>query len=135
MPTNDTGTTMQPTSLRERIDTVLQGAGLSPRPDEFDSSIHSWRCKYPDRYGRCTCLAELVDDLVRAVTDDGTSARPTEREIQVGDLVAHRLHPELDYRRVIARGTDWVWLDFQTCQLDAGQTPTRLPLSNYVVVR
>lgn len=83
---------------------------------------------------------ELVSAAVRAAAEQigrvaGLSVHLTEREIQVGDLVAHRLHPELDYRRVIARGTDWVWLDFQTRQLDAGQTPTRLPLSNYVVVR
>lgn len=94
MPPNDTGTTMQPTSLRERIDTVLQRAGLSSRPDEFDSSIHTWRCEHPDRYGRCTCFAELVDDLMRAVADDGTSARPTyevhDLTDQEGDAIVTR---------------------------------------------
>lgn len=42
---------------------VLRGAGLSDRPDLYDSSIHSWRCEHPDRYGHCDCFAELVSDL------------------------------------------------------------------------
>lgn len=30
------------------------------------SSIHSWRCEYPDRYGARRCVEELLDDLVAA---------------------------------------------------------------------
>lgn len=49
------------------IEAVLRGAGLSDRPWEYDSSIHSWRCEHPDRYGECSCFAELVADLHEAV--------------------------------------------------------------------
>lgn len=42
---------------------LLRGWGLSDRPWEFDSSIHSWRCEHPDRYGECSCFQELVQEL------------------------------------------------------------------------
>ena len=38
---------------------ILLEAGLN----DTDSSLHSWRCAYPDRYSPCTCLADLVTDL------------------------------------------------------------------------
>ena len=56
-------------SVRDRIRQALVAAGLSDRPDLYDSNIHSWRCEYPDRYGHCTCLDELVDGLVAAAND------------------------------------------------------------------
>lgn len=45
------------------IERVLRENGLTDRPDQFDSSIHSWRCEHPDRYGSCTCFADLVAEL------------------------------------------------------------------------
>lgn len=45
------------------IERVLRENGLTDRPDLYDSSIHSWRCEHPDRYGPCDCFAELVADL------------------------------------------------------------------------
>ena len=56
-------------SARDRIRRALIEAGLSDRPDLYDSNIHSWRCEYPDRYGHCTCLDELVDDLVTVANE------------------------------------------------------------------
>lgn len=51
-------------TLRAAITTALAENGVNSRAP---SGIHSWRCEYPDRYGPCSCLDELVDDLVRAV--------------------------------------------------------------------
>jgi len=31
------------------------------------SSIHGWRCEYPDRYGECDCVQETARDIVTAV--------------------------------------------------------------------
>lgn len=63
----DSGTSTDPTpaiTLQDRLRAVLKSAGLSASPGEFDSDIHSWRCGYPDRYGACTCLDDLVGDLI-----------------------------------------------------------------------
>lgn len=54
-------------NLRSDLDEVLRGSGISDRPETFDSDIHSWRCSHPDRYGRCSCFTELIDDLVPIV--------------------------------------------------------------------
>lgn len=61
---------MMTTSLSEKIEAVLRGAGLSDQPGQVDSSIHSWRCEHPDRYGACTCFRELVAELVDALVPD-----------------------------------------------------------------
>lgn len=53
--------------LRSDLDEVLRGSGISDQPETFDSDIHSWRCAHPDRYGRCSCFTELIDDLVPIV--------------------------------------------------------------------
>lgn len=37
------------------------------------SSVHGWRCDYPDLYGACDCLAETVTDVVDAVLAIGAS--------------------------------------------------------------
>lgn len=42
---------------------VLRANGLTDNPHRYDSSIHSWRCEYPDRYGPCSCFQDLVADL------------------------------------------------------------------------
>src|SRR5699024_12593684 len=49
-------------------------AGLTDRPEQFGDGIHGWRCEYPDRYGRCDCLADLIGDLVRLVRDRASAA-------------------------------------------------------------
>lgn len=55
--------------LAEDVRGVLVGAGLTDRPEQFGDGIHGWRCEYPDRYGRCDCLTDLIDDLVRLVRE------------------------------------------------------------------
>ncbi|HEU5223095.1 MAG TPA: hypothetical protein VFU07_05365 [Candidatus Lumbricidophila sp.] len=52
------------TAEREQLEQVLRGVGLSDEPDKFDSSIHSWRCEHPDRYGKCDCFQEAVNDIL-----------------------------------------------------------------------
>lgn len=32
--------------------------------DESVDELHSWRCAYPDRYGPCSCVAELADAVL-----------------------------------------------------------------------
>jgi len=49
--------------MSEAIEAVLRGAGLTDKPDEFDSDIHSWRCGHPKTYGPCDCFQELVSEL------------------------------------------------------------------------
>lgn len=51
---------------RERIESILRGAGLSDKPWAYDSSLHSWRCEHPDRYGECDCFERLLDELEEA---------------------------------------------------------------------
>jgi hypothetical protein len=46
--------------LRETITRVLVENGVSGNLD-----MHSWRCQYPERYGECDCVADLIDDLVK----------------------------------------------------------------------
>ena len=49
--------------MSDAIEAVLRGAGLTDKPGEFDSSIHSWRCEHPETYGPCDCFQELVREL------------------------------------------------------------------------
>jgi len=62
--------------LPDRIRSVLEESGINDNPAEFDSDIHSWRCAHPDRYGRCSCFQELVDDLVAVVNADTDKETP-----------------------------------------------------------
>lgn len=57
-------------SGRDAIEKALAENGV-------DSGIHSWRCEYPDRYGPCTCLEELVDDLNAVAGDIAAAAWDT----------------------------------------------------------
>jgi hypothetical protein len=50
---------------------VLADNGISGNHD----GLHSWRCAYPDRYGECSCEAELIGDLVAALQTEGAGAR------------------------------------------------------------
>ena len=43
----------------ERIERVLRENDVG----EVGGYLHSWRCSYPEQYGPCACLAELVADL------------------------------------------------------------------------
>lgn len=54
----------------QEIEELLRGAGLTDEPEKYDGSIHSWRCAYPDRYGKCTCFQELVADLEALTAHD-----------------------------------------------------------------
>jgi len=55
--------------------------------------------------------------------------------IQPGDLVENIERPDLDYRRVIGVGEEWIFLDFQLSELEAGELPTPLPKANYKKVQ
>lgn len=64
------------TPTGQRIHLTLEAAGLHANPDQYDSDIHSWRCSYPDLYGPCKCLAELVGELDALL---GSSTEQAER--------------------------------------------------------
>ena len=49
---------------REQIEAVMRGWGLTDEPDKDGDGIHSWRCEYPDRYGKCDCFDTAVDEMV-----------------------------------------------------------------------
>jgi hypothetical protein len=57
-------------TLEQSIEDVLRGNGITDRPEEFDSDIHSWRCSHPEIYGRCTCFNDLINDIVEAVKNE-----------------------------------------------------------------
>jgi hypothetical protein len=48
--------------LSKAIEEVLLANGLSA-----GNSLHSWRCEYPDRYGHCTCVAVLAEEIAQLV--------------------------------------------------------------------
>jgi hypothetical protein len=50
---------VDPMRNRERLTRILleQDAGQG-------QSIHGWRCNYPDRYGPCDCVEQLVTALL-----------------------------------------------------------------------
>lgn len=54
----DTRADMPPDGLTELIKDTLIEYGAGPQ-----TSIHSWRCAHPDRYGDCDCVDELAADL------------------------------------------------------------------------
>ena len=60
--------------LAEDVRGVLEGAGLTDRPEEYGDGIHGWRCEYPDRYGRCDCLPDLRDDLIHLIREREAAA-------------------------------------------------------------
>jgi len=57
----------RPLPTEQEVEMFLRGIGLSDEPDKFDSSIHSWRCEHPDRYGRCSCFQEALRDLMKLI--------------------------------------------------------------------
>lgn len=52
---------------------------ISEEGGEPGSSLHSWRCEYPDRYGECSCVAETAEEIVKALRAAGLLADPTTR--------------------------------------------------------
>lgn len=48
--------------VRDRLVAVLRAEGGDP-----GSSLHSWRCEHPDRYGECDCLEQIADELIRVI--------------------------------------------------------------------
>lgn len=49
--------------LLQVVMAVLRDEGGDP-----GSSLHSWRCEYPDRYGPCSCLREAASAVLDALT-------------------------------------------------------------------
>ncbi len=60
--------TARPTAA-EVLAKVLADEGGEP-----GSSLHSWRCEYPDVYGGCDCIAETAAEMVRALAAAGLLA-------------------------------------------------------------
>ena len=44
----------------ETLTTFFAEQGVS----EPGNSLHSWRCEYPDRYGECACVEEMITGLL-----------------------------------------------------------------------
>lgn len=40
------------------------------------SSLHSWRCEHPDRYGECSCVLEVAREQVEALATAGLLRDP-----------------------------------------------------------
>ena len=73
--------------MSDAIEAVLRGAGLTDKPGEFDSSIHSWRCEHPETYGPCDCFQELVRELAEVERAAAAKARG---EALIEAVQAHR---------------------------------------------
>ena len=43
------------------------------------SSLHSWRCNYPDQYGPCTCLAVTAALILAALDASPAPGQDTDR--------------------------------------------------------
>lgn len=89
-----------PTQDRDAVAVILREHGLSDRPDLYDSSIHGWRCEYPDRYGRCDCFAQLRDSLVAWHL---AAQVPTDAEVEAGiqaetDSLAAEIHEAVEFQ-------------------------------------
>ena len=51
-------------AVAEALAVEAASQGMGP-----GSSIHGWRCEYPDRYGPCDCLAEVTTDLATVAVE------------------------------------------------------------------
>lgn len=74
--------------LRERLRVVLAENGV----DEAPATLHSWRCEYPERYGKCDCIAELVTDLAAVVAEARTEGAIAELEAAADLILAPSEH-------------------------------------------
>lgn len=68
----------RPLPTQERLMQFLREQGLTDQPSIFSSDIHSWRCSYPERYGACTCLDTMVEELLALLDGTAPPATPTE---------------------------------------------------------
>jgi hypothetical protein len=59
------------------------------------SSIHSWRCDYPDRYGPCDCVAFVANVAIEALTAAGYSIVNLPSRDQLATLLLGFLNPPL----------------------------------------
>lgn len=55
----------EPTAV-EVIAEALLAEGAAP-----GSSLHSWRCEYPDRYGECDCVPQTAKEILAALKAAG----------------------------------------------------------------
>jgi len=55
--------------LEARVRTVLAEWDIASTENQ---GLHSWRCRYPDRYGPCTCFEEFVAELMAAIRKEHT---------------------------------------------------------------
>lgn len=46
------------------------------------ASPHSWRCDYPDRYGDCTCVDEMIDAVLGA--EESVCCESCEKAKEIG---------------------------------------------------
>lgn len=82
------------------VERVLRENGLTDKPGEFDSDIHSWRCSHPDIYGPCECFQELRDDIsaaIRAYLLSEPVIQHASREVDT----PHGIHARVTARLVI----------------------------------
>lgn len=100
---------------------------ITDNGEEIATIVHRASVDYPLDGPLAKGKLVLAGHIVALLNADAAH----QEQINVGDIVEHVTRTGLDARRVIARGDDWLWLDFQQSQLDAGQLPTRLPISNY----
>ena len=50
--------------LRAMFRTALEENAVT---DPVNQGLHGWRCKYPEAYGPCQCVDDLIEDLVAVV--------------------------------------------------------------------
>lgn len=48
--------------LTQVITRVLYNEGAGP-----GTSIHSWRCEHPDRYGPCRCVESVASEITEQI--------------------------------------------------------------------
>lgn len=53
-----------PEITKADVERVLRENGLTDQPEKYDSDIHGWRCKHPDRYGKCDCFSQFADSIL-----------------------------------------------------------------------
>ena len=70
-------------ALVEKAAQKLTDEGAAP-----GSSIHSWRCEYPERYGSCDCVDEVARIVLSAVYDD-IAAQAWDEGYGRGAVMAH----------------------------------------------
>ena len=99
------------TVTREKVTAVLNGLGLTAEPEKYSDGIHSWRCEYPDRYGRCDCFKLAVDAIIRAFAAERSELLRNvdlERLATLEWATAERREAIAEVRRALARSMEAV---------------------------